>query len=492
MDWLFKFLPSFSSLGPWLSKKGGLWAALLGLCVAYSLILLECVPSLPEDPTKTNIQWWHIGCLVCVPLLFFIVWIITTQLYLRTGCHPKIGLAYDGHNVNVSDWKRTQKTLRYLLANKQIKNRVTLRFVPPRSVLTDEYANKYIKGYGFSILTTVRQSPAIQKGGHGSTIPIPTFRVEIVTEEAESRFLQTLLPHQFLIPRKVDRNLGDILNAHAVNLHDLLLLVVAAHYYLEEKYNDAVAISRQLDQSLSSTIKPTDVPRAQIRLLDLNARLRRTEFSFKNEKMPAYDTLVEITDFAETAMCYFDESPLVAIALSRMRFLTDDTDGAIELMQRTKSKIDEIRDSGREPTSRVLVVYYLNTAFLSFIQGHWVNAYNAYDNMLCIDAYRNENWIEITNFIDYVFNLERYEGIVYLQYLYRLIAGSSASPELRSAAEGWVDEDESRQKLGYLLSRNYPSLLKKTELRKPSAQTVSRKIKQRSKRKHKDRKKRRR
>ncbi|HUV63934.1 MAG TPA: hypothetical protein VMW24_08550, partial [Sedimentisphaerales bacterium] len=430
-------------------------------------------------------QWWHIVCLVCVPLLFFIVWIITTQLYLRTGCRPKIGLAYDGHNVNIADWKRTQKTLRDLLANKHIKNRVTLRFVPPRSVLTDEYANKYMKGYGFSILTTVRQSPAIQGGSRSSMVSVPTFRVEVMTEEAERRFLQTLLPHQFLIARKVDRNLGAILNAQAVDLHNLLLLVVAAYYYLEEKYNDAAVISQHLDQSLSSTIGPTDVPRAQIRLLDMNARLRRTEFSFK--KVPAYDTLVEISDFAETAMCYFDESPLVAISLSRMRFLTGDTDGAVELMQRTKSKIDEIRESGQEPISRVSVVYYLNSAFLSFIQGHWVNAYNSYDSMLCLDAYRNENWAEIINFIDYVFDLECYEGVAYLQCLYRLIAGSSATPELRNAAEDWVDKDESRHKLGYLLSRDYPSLSKKTEETIPTAKASIKKEKQRSKRKHKGR-----
>jgi hypothetical protein len=287
----------------------------------------------------------------------------------------------------------------------------------------------------------------------------------------------------------VDHNLSDILNAHAVNLHDLLLLVVAAHYYLEEKYNDAAVISRHLDLSLSSTIKPIDVPRAQIRLLDMNARLRRTEFSVK--EIPEYDKLMEIIDFAETAMCYFDESPLVATSLSRMRFLSGNIDGAVELMQRTKSKIDEVRKSGKEPTNKVLVVYYFNSAFLSFIRGHWVNAYNAYDSMLCIDAYRNENWAEILNFVDYVFDLERYEGIVYLQCLYRLIAGSSVTHELRSAAEDWINEDESRIKLGYLLSRDYPRLSEKSDVKKPTVKIKSRKVKQRSKRKQKGRKKRR-
>ena len=109
--------------------------------------------------------------------------------------------------------------------------------------------------------------------------------------------------------------------------------------------------------------------------------------------------------------------------------------------------------------------------------------------MLSIDAYRNENWEGIIEFIDYVQETDRYEGICYLQMLYRSIAGKSVPAATRQAAQEWINEDESRKELRTLLSRDYPSILKtKTLSTKAKIQRTT--TKQRSKRKKKKRKKR--
>ncbi|MBA7691810.1 hypothetical protein ES703_100364 [subsurface metagenome] len=234
---------------------------------------------------------------------------------------------------------------------------------------------------------------------------------------------------------------------------------------------------------------PHEYPRTKIRWLDMNCRLRVTEFS--NKEVPPLEELIEIGNFAETALCYFDESPSVPIAVARIRFFVGDIEGAIELTNRYLQKIEELRKAGTKISDKALVTSNLNYGFLSFIQGHWVNAYKAYCNMLDVDGYKRENWESIVNFIDYVDDLECYNGICYLQTLYRLIANKQVSPELSTAARDWVNEDECRKELGYLLSGDYPSLPKKSDEIKTKAKGQSRKKKQRRKRKSGRRKKRR-
>jgi len=492
MENLYKYLPSFSSVGPWLSKKGALYAAITGLIVASFLIKLDCMPSSPADPKSTTLPLWHITYLVGFPVLFVFLWFVGTQNYLNTGAGTKIGLAYDGHAINIADWKRTRTTLRDLLKNGQIKNRVSLRFVPFSSCRTGEHANKYMKRYGFTILTTVRQSPALEQSNiEGDQHPAFTnINLRIVTKAEEKQFLETTLKHSLEIikKRRAGPALADILDAQAQNLHDMLLLFVASHCFLQKNYKDSNAILRHLDQSLSSMTRPDQSPRSQIRKLAMESCLALTGFSHR--EIPPLDKLIEIRDFAETALPYFDDSYLVPVSLARIRFLTDDLDGAIELTKRYGEKIEEIKKSGQQLTSRVLPSYFLNLGFLSFVQGHWVNAYNAYHEMLSVDAYRNENWEGIIEFIVYVETLERYEGICYLRTLYRLIAKKEVSAELRAAAHEWVNQDESRKELKTLLSRNYPSLAKKSE-EKVGTREQQRKTKQRSKRKKKPRKKKR-
>lgn len=490
MDITTRLFPGITSFGPWLSKRGILYAVILGVLFAFFLMGVGFIPTPPADPEATTFPLWHVLYLVGFPVLLVGLWFFLTQTYLRTGQGTKIGLAYDGHAVDMLEWKRTKNKLCNLLKNGKIKNRVTLRFIPFNYCTERELADRFKKRYRFSILTTVQQSPLLINDANNAQHPIPTqIELRIVTKAEEIQFLQTTLKNvlEIIHKRKIGSTLADVLDANAQNLHDMMLLFVASLCYLKKDYEDSATILQYLDGSLSSLVKPEQNPRQQIRLLAMHSYLQPTRFSLRD--IPQPDKLIEIREFAEKALPFFDDSFSVPTDLGRLRFLTGDIEGAIELTERFKEKIEAVKEAGQDPTHRALVIYYLNSGFLSFIQGHWTNAYNNYRSMLSIDEYRYENWPYIISFIDYVNELECYDGICCLQMLYRLIAKQVVPDELRAAAQDWVSQDDSRKELSSLLSRNYPSLLKESKEKAPKTQEQSKKTKQRSKRKRKKRKK---
>ena len=484
-DFIFKFFPGITSFGPWLSKKGIIYAVILGGILALILMSTGIIPNPPDNPKATTYPLWQVLYLIVIPVLFACLWFFITQAYLRSGQGTKIGLAYDGHAVDISEWKRTKKKLCDLLKDGEIKNRVTLRFVPLDFCTNGKIADKFQKRYGFSILLKAQKSPLLTNDSNNAQNPIPMKVTPIIATTVEANhFLQTTLRDILEInkTRTQSSTLADVLEAQAQDLHDMMLLFVASHCYLKKDYKDSAMILKFLDKSLESIVTPMQSPRKQIRILAMHSCLQPTQFSIRD--IPPPDKLREIREFAETALPFFDDSFHVPTAIGALRFLTGDIEGAIELTERFKEKIEAIKEAGDKPTPRALVIYYLNTGFLSFIQMHWMNAYNAYRNMLSIDEYHNENWNKIIEFIDYVETLECYEGICYLQTLYRLIAKKSVPDELRTSAQEWVNQDGSREELNSLLLRSYPSLPQKTN--KTIAQDKN--VKQRSKRKVKSRK----
>lgn len=489
IDLIIKFFPGITSFGPWLSKKGIIYAGMVGVGLAFSLIVIGFIPAPPADPNATTFPLWHVLYLVGFPLLFVVIWFGLTQIYLRSGRGTKIGLAYDGHAVDMCDWKRTKNKLCTLLKNGKIKNRVTLRFVPLSNCTEAKLADEFKQRYGFSILITVQQSPLLKNDRNNAQHPIPMeITPNIATTVEAKQFLQTTVRDILEInkTRNLQSTLANVLEAQAQDLHDMMLLFVASHCYLKKRYEDSAVILQYLDDSLSALIRPDRNPRRQIRRLAMNSWLQPTRFLLQD--IPQPDKLREIREFAETALPFFDDSFFVPTDLGRIRFLTGDIEGAIDLTNKFKEKIVALEAAGQKPARRALVVYYLNSGFLSFIQGHWVNAYDAYKKMLAIDEYRNELWDAIIIFIDYVQALECYEGICYLQMLYRLIARKPVPVETQKAAQEWVEKDDSRQELCKLFSRNYASLPKASSQKALKSKKQGGKSKQRSKRKIKPRK----
>lgn len=457
MDYILKqIIPPFTSIGPWLSKKGAFFSTIIGFIFAIILLSANCVPTLPITPEKMQLPWWHVGYIILWPITFFLIWLTITQIYLRTGKGTKIGLAYEGHSVNIQDWSRTRRTLRRMLEEGEIKNVISLRLIPFSSIQSKKISDKFTRRYGFSIFATVEQSPSHSTIKDKKTFS--NFSISIPIKQQENEVYDTILPYvgEILQKRKIGPRLVDVLDAQARNLHDIMLIFVATYCYLREKYKDASAILKHLDKMLEGIFATNESPRLHIRYLRANCIVKPTQFLVRD--IPPYEKLQEFRQNAEEALIYFDDFPFIPVALGRIRFLAGDVDAALEITNRFITKAEEMKSSGIEVTKYVQVKSRLNAGFLSFIQGHWVNSYNHFCEMLKVDDYRKENWDEVISFIDHVRSLERYDGIEYLQVLYRLIANKSMPNELRLAAREWVAQDQSRRELASLLNKSYPPL----------------------------------
>jgi len=44
-QFILRYVPSLSSAGPWLSKKGAIYVSIIGFALACLLIKLGCIPS---------------------------------------------------------------------------------------------------------------------------------------------------------------------------------------------------------------------------------------------------------------------------------------------------------------------------------------------------------------------------------------------------------------------------------------------------------------
>ena len=311
-----------------------------------------------------------------------------------------------------------------------------------------------MKRYGFTMLTTAQHSPAIRENGSvdGRRRSI-SYNLRIETGPVERQFVETTLRHglALLAPRKQPHSLIELLDAHARNLHELMLLLVAMHCYVCKEYKDASAVLRYLDESLASAMAPDVQPRQYVRLLDVNCCLAPTNFRYNC--IPDPDTLQEIRNWAENSLRYFDESPDVALNLARIRFLTEDVEGAIQLTERGLDKIEDLRREGKPPLpEKYQAMFSLNAGFLSFLRSRWASAFQHYDQMLSLKAHAELGWDNLVHFIDFV-SQRHYEGIEFLQVLYRQVARQHVPRKLRIAADTWIKQDESRKDLGRMLHR---------------------------------------
>ena len=443
---ILKALPR--SPGPWVDRKGVLWAASVGLLLFIFAITFRCVPNsqLRISNISIPINLVLLAILISLPV---ILRFLILQAYLRSGAPVKIGLAYDGEIVRLEDWNRTTKVLRELLSSGQIKQKVSLRFVPSHIVARPDTADKFMKRYQFTILTTAK---------HSSPIPVKSSQRSFtytlrINNSIKQEFVKTSLKNtvDIINKRPVANNLFEILDTQAATLHDMMLLLVAAHYFLKQDFESASPILRHIDNSLAGIIPPNDSPRRNVRYLDMHCYLARTRFRIRD--MPPIEECQHIRDFAERALIYVDTFPDVAASLSRMRFLTGDEKGAIHLTELALKKIrDGALPTGSPGNDKLRAIFFLDEGFLSFWQTHWSTAANSFLSMLDIPAYTKINWDDVIDFVDHVAKFQP-EGIVFLQTLYRKIAGHSVDPALRKNTQDWLVQDSSRKELANLLKR---------------------------------------
>jgi|GEM_PF-1457593 len=451
-----KYLAGLRSFGPWLTKRGAVCACGIGLAIAWTLVQFNCFPQHMPKAGETVYPWWQLSYFIGFPLVGLLIWLILSQIYLRTGRGVKIGVAYDSYGVDIGDWKRTRVTLAQLLKSNMIKGKVSLRFIPQSKANTAEAMHNFMKRYGFAIVTMVQRSAKVSTEGTDNLRQpfAESIQVTVASEPEYAAFLKTTFPAGLDITRKRPDNLIDIIDGKAHNFHDALILFVGTLLYFKREYDDAAIILRHLDISLSHVAQGKS-PRVQVRFLDMRARLARTQFSVA--AMPDYDALNAARQYAETTLCYFDEFPDVATSLGRIRFLVGDLDGTIELTDKFAAKVLSLKGQGYQIADSVWARLHVNVGFLSFVQGYWDKTYDAYNTILTDQKYHELNWADLVDFADHVASLDRYDGIVFLQAFYRKVANDKIPERMLKGAQNWVNADTSRRKLKPLLNRCYPA-----------------------------------
>lgn len=442
----------FTTTGPWLSKKWLYVLPLIGFLTALLLIVLNLIPSVPDQPGKVVLQTWRWVTLLGLPVLLDLLWIISTQFYLRTGSGVKIGVVYEGYKVDLADWKQTKAMLKDLFQDEKIKKKVSLRFVPLRVVQADKIGQRFAKRYSFTILLTLEESKT-----NNDKTPVK-LGLSINTKQGALPFMKTTIPHCLAIlaarPNTKEQTALDILRNKALNLHDLLLFFVATHNFVMENYEDASAILRHIDQELDKArLEPMRPPRFQIREFFVRSCISKLNFSLS--QVPSPDELEQRIQFAENAMPLFNDFAGVYTSISRAKFLIGDVDSAIQLTTCFQARIEELQKTGHTINADVMFTLHLNAGFLAFIQRHWEDAYNWYDQMIKLNGYK-QDWSALVEFIDYVDSLEQYEGICYLKMLYRKLAGQAIGSSISQIAMKWLHAEDSHLILRPLLSTTSP------------------------------------
>jgi len=434
------------SPGPWLNRKGCLKTLAIGALIAILLINLNVYPQYHAKEGEHVYPLWQFGYIIVFPITCFLLWLLLTQIYLRSGSGYKIGIAYEGDKIKQDDWKKTQDILKDLFRDNKIQKKVKLRFVPSVFSHENNKAVIFAKRYKFQILASVQETMQANPVSHKE------IKIRVESKPQYDAFLQNVFPQGIVFSKQTQsKNLLEILNTHAQSLRDILLLFVGTMLFHSEKYEDAAIILRYLDKTLETTLNPSQPPRLQVRNLDMHSRLAKARFPAA--KIPPYEELNEIKQVAETTICYFEQFSDVALTVARVRFLVGDVNGAVELTKMAVDKVHNIEKSGQQVPSAFRANIYLNDAFLSYIQGHWSNFYESLNIILNDETYTLLKWDDLVAWADYVDSLEQFDGIVFLKVIYKLLAGQTPDKDMVEEANRWAKSDDSRHQLSKTLNR---------------------------------------
>jgi hypothetical protein len=394
--------------------------------------LIPCPPGWDKDYWLPVLRIFTVGLM---PVLACLVWLLSTQVYLRTGGPLKIGLVYDVHQVSMVDWCRTRSKLEGLFKTSKFKRKISLRLVP-QSVMDDQQkAIGFRSRYRFFLLAKIEKSPlAGEKKGTAT-------KIVLFARQDKDRFLEAAVSHVSALvhnlPPSGNLSLADIIDTEARRLCDAVLLFAGAACYLDEMYRETALIADHLFSELQALPEETE-PKPRVRALAVMARLAAARFRMPDIPDPL--SLQEKLQFAETALPYLEASPDVGLVVARLRFIAGDIPGAVDMMGRlTKVPLQP----------RAKAAFCCSSGFLACIQARWHTAYDRYAELLGIEEYSNLDWPDIIAFADWA--AEFHENALYPRSLYRILGGVRRPGALKAAVQEWIDEDTSREKLGALL-----------------------------------------
>ncbi len=426
------------------------WAFVVGLLVAVFLSTVGVSDGIVGLCPAAMCPAVRVAIPVAVVLLVLLAWCSLTQLYLRSGGSLKIGLAYDGHRVDSTEWIRIVRTLQELFDSERQYLGVSVRLVPLSATKCKHRMRSFMSRYCFTQVYRVEHAKALGSGAVASEPQRAPLRLKRCDPD-DQRSTQLLQKHR-LVCKQVQIHCPntatelDLANAHAHALRFIFLLEVAAQLFVDDRYEEAARILSHLDDQLKD-VSPDEHLRQQIRTLDVTCRL--VDMPRDIDSPPHGRQLEELHRRIEVLTRYLPVMPVVSLPVSLMRFYMGDVDGALTIT-------DEALQSCGDPEVHTHLL--LNKAFLSFIKTQWRTSSNAYTEFFRSDYAPRRDWDSLVAFIRYVSDVG-YDVSV-LTVLYGRAAGKPVSDRDVAEARQWISADSSRTEFARLLEKDYARVVR--------------------------------
>jgi hypothetical protein len=385
---------------------------------------------------------WYLQCLI--PLagfpLFLLLWFLARELYWRRGKGRKIGICYEGFKVPIEDWVKTRQELRKLFRANQLTRKISLRHIPSSHIENQEIWERTERKYGFDSVFRIQVSAPAEEGGK------PTYGVELRAKfrsNLRHEFIQKTLHFMrvLIADRPTVPGLAELLKYRAEGLFNSLLLHLGVMDYADDRLHDAITFLAVLDKRLERRFGRDVEPRRTVRMVEYLAMCQPS--GFLPEAVPEPEELLEAIRMADEALAKFgDEFPQIWNAQARNQFFNKNLDEALRLTE------EGLKRPAPKP---VRVNALLNRGVIQLFLANWFRAEQSLRECLATGYFKADDWRGLISFADFAREFGE-ENAIYLQCLYRELAGETIPPELHSEFTRWLDGDESRDNLRFLFN----------------------------------------
>lgn len=420
----------------WVARGGGLLVSFLAGAVAVAAAF------------AFKLHWsLELAAFPGVFVLFLALWWVARELYWHSGRGRKVGVVYDGHGVPIDDWVRTRKEFTRLVEEGKLDRHISLRLLPAPMIATHQRQLKISRKYGFSTVLTVTCS---QQAGPATPSSLGGFQTELRVTFArgvKEQFVRQIVEiHGALLrPPKRDDVLG-VLKHRAETIFEPLLLWLGVTDLCKEDYAGASRFFHILDNQLQNRFSTDQQPRATIRRLDSLALDAPSRFS--PSAIPEPGALETATAAAhKCAKRYGDQFPQVRLVLARDYFFSNKLDDALAETEKALCfNLDADAKAGA----------LLNLAVLCLLLDRPERSADSFDELREKQHLALLDWKDLTKFADCAAEFD-YENAVFLQALYRRLAGSTDnSKPYEDRAFKWLQQDASRNRLRNVLEQAKP------------------------------------
>jgi hypothetical protein len=419
----------------WISMRGGVAASIVATFLAMTAFLF-----VSQDWEWPN--WLRLS--VAVPLggLFFGLWYIGREGYLRGGSGRRVGIHIHSVAVPPEHLALTLRGFESIAA--ETPRGVTVRVVPAAAVQSVDASREFQEKYQFDALLHIRVSPATNDANR---LVFNVALTNLSRSELQQDFAMESMKHLAQLAsrqRKQPVSTMDLLQRKGESLFEVVLAAIAIISYTESEFDEAASLLSVLDRLIASRFKPDEKPRAAFRWLHYQCLIRPSSYSAASPHKTPEELDAAITKASEAIERFGTEFYEVYPLQARNLFFKNDLDAAVAAVERVAVE--------RCPPF-VKAVVALDKALLHLILGHWENAARFYAEFLSMPAAEQIDWEELIRFADTAREMG-HEPAIYAQCLYRKVFPKTVlDPSMDAALQQWLKADPSRNSLRTLYYR---------------------------------------